>query len=172
MSNKTILENANKLTYLRKLYPDLSSDDLLKLLQVSGADKNAAIWLAQELDFITVDKATNEMMLATPPESWQLGESVDSLKETIVYCFQQLAKREADLDEKFLTDWLVGIPPQDSLTAVASLVDNRVLFEYDLTDENPKTGKSVYKFYTLFENSEMQWGKKNFRKPTKAEGEK
>ena len=50
----------------------------------------------------------------------------------------------------------------NALIAINHLLEDRVLFEYELTDDNPKLGKSVYKFYTLYENSEMQWGKKNF----------
>jgi hypothetical protein len=172
MENTTMIENANKLAYLKKLYPELETDELLKLMQVSGAEKNAAIWLGQELGFLSTDVSKNEIELGTPPEVWQFGKDVEILQQVIHYCFEQLAKRETDLDEHFLTDWLAGYPPQNSLVAVGQLVEDRVLFEYELTDDNPKTGKSVYKFYTLFENSEMQWGKKNFKKAPKAEGEK
>jgi hypothetical protein len=165
-----MIENANKLTYLRKLYPELSSEDLLKLLQVSDLDKNVAIWLAEELGFITVDDG--EITLNQAPETWALGKDIKSLQDTIVYCFKQLAKRETDLDEHFLVDWLIGYPSQNSLLAVQQLVDDRVLFEYNLTDESAKTGLSVYRFYTLYENSEMQWGKKNFAKAPKSEGKR
>ena len=172
MKKNPILENANKLAYLRKIYPELESSDIMKLLQVSGMDQNAAVWLAEELGFITVDKVTSEMAFSIEPDTWQFGTAVETLEESITYCFQQLAKREVDLDERFLTDWLIGVPPQDSLVATQHLVEKRVLFEYELTDETPKTGKSAYKFYTLYENSEMQWGKKNFKKEPKSEGEK
>jgi hypothetical protein len=172
MTENIMLENANKLAYLKKIYPELDTDDLLKLMQCSGVEINSAIWLAEELGFISVDPKTSQMTFKKAPETWQFGKDVKLLEDIIVYCFQQLAKRETDLDEKFLTDWLVGYPVQNSLIAVSNLVSDRVLAEYELTDDTFKTAKSVYKFYTLYENSEMMWGKKNFSKSPKAEGEK
>lgn len=172
MERKFMLENAHKLAYLRQKYPELDSEELLKLLQVSGFDKNAAIWMADELGFIKTDTTTGVMALGMPPETWDFGPKVKAMQETIVYCFKKLAERETDMDEHFVTNWLIGYPPQDSICAIGQLVDDRVLFEYTLTDHNKKTGTSEYLYYTLFENSEMQWGKKNFKKAPKAEGEK
>ena len=172
MKRNFIRENANKLGYLRVKYPDLNSEKLLDLLQVSGFDKNAAIWLADELKFIETDTKSGTMSVGKAPETWDFGPDVAALQETIVYCFQQLAKRQTDMEEHFVTNWLASYPPQDTICAMQQLVDNRVLFEYILTDDSKALGKSEYLYYTLYENSEMQWGKKNFKKAPKAEGEK
>lgn len=157
------LENANKITYLVKMYPTKPANELIELLQVPPIEVNAAIWLAQELGFLKEELEDDRMLIGTPPETYQFGEAEQALEANIIYCFKRIARDETDLDEKFLTDWLMGYPAQDALIAVNRLLEDRVLFEYELTDDNPKLGKSVYKFYTLFENSEMQWGKKNFK---------
>lgn len=179
-----ILENANKLTYLVKSYPDETAENIIKLVQLPQVDVNAAIWLAQELKFLKAKLVDERMVVGKIPETWQFGKAETQIEDTLTYCFRRLAKDETDLDEKFLTDWLAGYPTHDTLVAVKHLVEDRVIAEYKLfdpainesgepmIDKDKKPVLNEYLFYTLFENSEMQWGKKNFRKAPKSEGEK
>lgn len=173
MTENTMLHNANKITYLIEQFPKHSPEEILALLQMPPIDVNAAMWYAQELGWITdINKKTNKMKLLATPDMWDFGPLEKTLEDEIEFCFQRLGKDETDLDEKFLSDWTNGYPAHDVIIAMKRLLNDRVLFEYRLTDTDKDGNENVYKFFTLYENSEMQWGKKNFNKAPKSEGEK
>lgn len=163
MSNNIKLENANKLAFLVKEFPDKNVTDLLDIVQMPPVQSNAGFWLAQELGWVS-DVKDGKITFIKAPEKWEFGDVTEGLIDQIQYCFGRLAKDETDLEEKWLTDWLTGYPPQEILIAMHYLLDQRVLAEYEITDKANSVGPSTYKFYTLFENLEQQWGRKQFSK--------
>lgn len=173
MTENTMLTNANKVAYLFQQFPKHSVPEIMALLQMPPIDVNAAMWLAQELGWITeLNKKKDQIKFVKEPETWDFGLLESTLEDSIVYCFKRLGKDETDLDEHFLSDWTAGYPAHDVIIAMKRLLNGRVLFEYLLTDTDKDGTKNEYKFFTLFENSEMQWGKKSFRQAPKSEGEK
>jgi hypothetical protein len=173
MNDKNMLHNANKVAYLFQQFPKHSVPEIMALLQMPPIDVNAAMWLAQELGFITeLDKKKDQIKFVKAPETWDFGPLESGLEDALTYCFKRLGQDEKDLDEQFLSDWTNGYPAHDVIIAMKRLLNDRVLFEYHLTDTDKDGTDNVYKFFTSFENSEMQWGKKNFKKAPKADGEK
>lgn len=180
METTKILENAHKVTYLVKTYPKKTFKDVLdekgqvidngivSLLAMPAIDINSAIWCAQGYGWLgEPDPETDIMPLLGEPSEWKFGDSLDRLKETILYAFSELAKKETDLEEFHITQWLAGYPTQDMLIAMKHLLETKHLAEYELTD--PKDKKSTYKFYSLFENGEQMWGRKSFKVQPDAE---
>lgn len=163
MSDSNIkLSNANKLAFLIKVFPEKKVEEILDLLQMPPIQSNAGIWLAQELGWLS-EVQDAKISFVAAPDKWEFGDITENLIDQIEYCFKHLAHDETDLEEKWLTDWLTGYPPQEILIAMHYLLDERVLSEYEIVDHNKKLGDSTYKFYTLFENLEQRWGKKQFK---------
>lgn len=172
-----IRENANKVGFIVEQYPEHKLPDVLKLLQMPPIDINTAIWAAEKLGFIGKPNAeTGEIPRGEVPANWEFGSDVEDLKSTLVFSFTELGKREKDLTEEYLSTWLSGYPTQDKLVAMKSLLNDRVLAEYNIDDpqlddkgeptydEDGKPVINVYTFYTLFENGENLWGRKDFKK--------
>lgn len=169
MITRKMLENANKVSFIIQQYPEKTLTEVIALLQMPAIDINSCIWAAQELGFISeADLETGRVELLTPPETWDFGNDVKELQDMLVYSLTQLAKKEQDLEEVYMSNWTGGYPSQDLLVAVRHLMQEQRVADYQLTD--PKDLKSTYTFYTLFENREQLWGQKQFAvEPTGAE---
>lgn len=160
MITTKMLKNANKVAYLVEQYPEHKISQTIALLAMPSIEINTAIWAATELNFITApDKATEKVALATPPETWQFGHEVEDLRETLLYSFEQIAKKEIDLEEYQLSEWTSGYPSHDIIIAMKLLLNGNQLHEYVLED-----GENNYTFYTLYENRDKLWGRKAFKK--------
>lgn len=161
MITNKMLHNANKVAYIAQQYPEHKLGQIIALLGMPAIDINTAIWAATELGFIEEpNKATGEIVIGKLPDTWDFGQEVEDLKEALVYSFTELAKKETDLEETYLGNWTNGYPAHDVLIAMKQLLGDKVLAEYDLTD--PMDLKSTYTFYTLYENGEQMWGRKQF----------
>lgn len=155
-----MMHNAHKLTFLVEQYPGHKLADVILLLELPAIEINCAVWLAVQLELVTEPgEKTGIIELISPPEEYDFGDEVADLKDMILYSFQQLAKKETDLEENYLSQWTTGYPSHDVIIAMKLLIDERSLAEYELPD-----GKEIYKFYTLYENMEQLWGRKQFKK--------
>lgn len=176
MKTKKIMENACKVTFLIQQYPEKKLPEILSLLQLPALDINAAIWAAQDMGWINEpDDKTGYVELIEAPLTWSFGDSIYNLKNSLLYCFEKLAKKEQDLEENYINQWTQGYPAHDVLVAVKSLLVDRRLFEYELLDQQrnekgklqfDKKGEPImdpYIFYTLWENAEQEWGRKQFK---------
>lgn len=162
MQNPKILENAHKIAFLVQQYPNKNLKEIIETAAMPALELNTAMWQAVDLGLISEpDKETGEIKLLQAPEKWELGENVENLKAMIVYGFQHMAKSEQDLDEENFGFWTLGYNPRDILIAMKQLLEEKVMATYELTD--PKDLKSTYTFYTLYENGEQLWGRKNFK---------
>lgn len=163
MITEKVLNNANKVAFLVKQYPEHTLTQIIGLLTMPSVEINTSIWAATELGFITeVDPETKMVKLGpVPPETWQFGHEVDDLMAMIEYAFVQLAKKEQDLEEVYVSNWTHGYDSHDVMIALAHMVNTKVLATYSLTD--PKDTKSTYTFYSLYEFGEQMWGSKQFK---------
>lgn len=182
-ATEQILNNAHKITYMVQEYPDKTQTQIIELFQMSPIDINTAIWYAIDCGFLSKPEnylnengeqvyetgpqgkkstvpAKKLTLLATPDE-WQFGKVVDDFKAAIVYAFNKLAETESDLEEQYLGHWTMGYSTHDYLVTIKQLLSDHVLGTYELTD--PEDLKSTYTYYSLFENVEQMWGKKNFK---------
>lgn len=178
MITSKMLEGANKIAFIKQNYPEHKLNDVISLLQMPAIDINTALWAAQELGFVSKpDAETGVFELKTPPEIYDLGKTVRDLQDAIVYSFTELAKKETDLEETYFSQWVQGYDTHDILVAMKELLNDRVMFEYDVNDpELDKKGKpvlnedthepiiNVYTFFTLYENGEQRWGEKQFKR--------
>lgn len=180
MVTQRMKENANKFAYLVKAYPEKNVNDIINLFRLAPVDVNSAIWLATELNWIKIDHRKETVELPDPkkknatisqevtipyaevtggPEVWDFGSDVKELEDTLQYAFEHINKDENDMEENYLSSWLQGYAPQDSLIAVKHLMEDGVLHEYQLED-----GENKYIFYTLKKNADKLWGQKQFKK--------
>ena len=157
------IEAAHKAAYITKINPDLDLAGILDKLKLPSIDLNCSLWLAQELDLIgESDKETGRVeFLHDPEDGWKFGTGVERIRRQLVYALEQLAKKESDLTVEEVDGWCQGYAQHDIDIALATLVEERVIGTYDLTD--PKDLKSTYTFYTLYENTEQMWGKTRFK---------
>lgn len=157
------IEAAHKAAYIIKSNPDLELAGILDKLKMPAIDINCSLWLAQELDLISEpNKETGKVEFLHDPESgWQFGTGIERIRRQLVYALEQLAKKENDLTIEEVDGWCQGYAPHDVEIALKTLLEERVLGTYDLTD--PKDLQSTYTFYTLFEHSEQMWGKTRFK---------
>lgn len=200
MVTQRVKENANKFAYLVKAYPEKNVNDIINLFRLSPIDTNCAIWLATELKWIKVEHRDEVVELPDPqkknavikqetkvpyaeivelPESWDFGNEVKELEDTLTYAFEHINNDENDMEENYLSSWVQGYASQDTIIAIKRLIENEVLHEYQLED-----GENKYIFYTLFKNKDKVWGQKQFKqnpltgeaneesKPDEAEAEK
>jgi len=98
-----------------------------------------------------------------------MGEEIERVMDAILETVERENARKQDISLGLLQSWCVGIRPSACELALRRLVLDEELYEYDLAD--PRDAKSVYTFYTLVENRDEQWGKKQF-KSTKKGGKK
>lgn len=155
-----IVENSHKVAYLIQQYPEHKLEQIIGLIQMPAVDINAAIWHAIDTGLISdPDPETGASTFLKEPKKWQFGETVDQLKETLVYAFQKLAKKESDLEENYLNSWLQGYTAHDELIVMKTLLNDHTFAEYMIED-----GDSQYTFYTLYENRDKLWGRAQFKK--------
>lgn len=166
-----VLHDMHKLLYLANEYPTKTIQGVGKLFHLSVLDLNAAIWRAQDYNYLTVNE-DSKFTVDRVPDKWEFGTEVETVMENVTYTLTRLAKEEADLLEIYLNNWAEGISPHDYLVAMKKLLSDRVIASYEIKDTVPvkgtvgkkgKTREEIYTFYTLFENLEHRWGTKQFK---------
>lgn len=152
--------NAHKIAFLLEQYPDHNIDKIMSLLQMPPIDINAGVWAAVELKLISEPdlKKGGAVQLLNKPKKWDFGPNITDLCTNIIYCFNKLALKEQDLEENYLTNWLGGYSSQDTLIAIKLLISEQKLAEYEIED-----GENAYTFFTLWDNREQLWGRKQFK---------
>lgn len=179
MTTTHIKNNAHKLAYLVKCYPDWSLEDVRKVLAWTLIDYNNAIWFLKAEGIIDIE--TRKISVPQPhpknpkksvmqevdmpygvfvkaPAKWEFGKDQDELQYSIEYMFEQVNATEGDLEEHYLNNYLNGYPPREHLIAVQYMLETEVLAEYQIED-----GENNYLFYTLKKNEGKNWGQKQFK---------
>lgn len=158
MDTKTT-QNAHKVAYLVSQYPEKTMNEIINMFQLAPVDMNAAIWAAIDLKLISQpDEKTHIATLAKKPKTWEFGPDVEHLIDTVYYCFEKANAEEKDLEENYMNNWLMGYAPQDHFIAIRRLLENKQLAQYELED-----GENAYDFFTLYENRDKLWGRKQFK---------
>lgn len=174
------LHDVHKIVFLVSEYPKKTLSEVVKMLQqeyMPAIDINAAFWRAEDAGHLIVDKKNDSAKVGTPPEKWEFGERVNALRDQIVYYLTFLARTEGDIEENYLNNLVLGYLPTDYLVAIKSLLNDRILGSYTITDtvelpvskkqkargKKPETHKETYVFYSLLENMEKRWGEKQFK---------
>lgn len=159
MKANKMLNNANKVAYLVQQYPEHKLEQIVALLGMPAIDINTAVWYAVEVGFITEpNKETGKIELAKPPKTWDFGPDYDSLEDMMLYAFQKTAKQETDLEEHYVSNWTLGHTSHDVIIAMLRLLEDKKIAKYVIED-----GENPYTFYTLYENREKLWGRKQFK---------
>ena len=160
----TIEENAMKLARVASFYPEHKLEEILGLIQMPPADINAALWRAEDLGYMEIDKKAQQFkLLHVPDMEW--GELTSALRDRIMYCLKKLNESETDMEEMVLTQWFAGYPSHDILLVLKSLIQDEVVATYNILDSTKEGGKNEYVYYTLAKNRSQEWGRKQFKKP-------
>lgn len=183
--NKRMIENAMKVAFIAKTYPEKNIVEVSQLFQTSPIEFNAAAWAAQDLGYFTV-APDNSIKLGDIPEDWdEFGELVGHLLVELPYAIKKLNQEEADIEEEYLGQWTAGFPAQDVIIATKLLVAQGKIASYEVKNEThikpnreqrragaeEKTIVDTYVFYTLPENLEKRWGEKQFIDPEQLQKE-
>ncbi len=179
MNNKLTgkaLNNVHKVVFLANEYSTKPMKEISSLVILPPADVNVAIWRAIDMGFLTVDN-DDKVTIHEVPEVWELGEDVEYLKQTIVYLFKHLARDEMDLEENLFGHWTAGYATHDVMIAMKLLLADKVMSTYEITNaeivkkgtktREEVTRDSTYTFYTLWENNEQMFGRKQFKDQSK-----
>lgn len=174
-----IINDAHKLVYLAKAYPEKNITDVQALFYMPTVNMNAAIWYAFDEGYLKVVKREVTIEVESPkknkkptlqnveqdffevtgkPDEWKFGEAEQALEDVIEYAFEHVNAEEKDLEEYYLAAQLNGYAPQDILIAIKHLLDRGILHEYQIEDHG-----NNYIFYTLKRNADKVWGAKQFK---------
>lgn len=179
MVTKRMTENANKVAYLVKTYPDKKLEEIISLLQMPSININTALWAAQELGFIAAaDEETHLIELLKIPkvQDWDFGDIVRELEAMLIFAFEQSAKNQVNFEENELDEWVMGYAPMDFLIAMKHLMEAGKIVSYDIDDPQlDKKGRpmldkdkapviNTYTFYSLPGDAANKWGQKRFKK--------
>lgn len=165
-------QDAHKVAYLIQQFPKHTMAEIIALLVMPAIDINTAIWAAQDMNLIgEPDEKTGKAELLEPPKSWDFGTDEKHLENVLLYCFGQLAKKETDLEETYLSNWTNGYTAHDVLIALRRLLESRQLAEYQIDDTDKQGVVNAYTFFTLYDNREQLWGTKQFKEPPVSEAQ-
>lgn len=98
---------------------------------------------------------------AVPDANADYGKDLERVKGIIHEVITNLNSDEEDITDDNLFIWL-GVPFVIAKVALQLLINEGKLVKYRIVD--PKDPKSVYHFYTLFENKGKYYGKKQFKR--------
>lgn len=165
------LHDVHKVVFLANEYPGKTAKELAKLFDLSALDINNAMWRAEDLGYLVVDRETNKYTVDTVPDTYEFGDDVKFLREQVIYAFQHLATTEADMEENYLANWTLGYSASDLSIVVKGLLADKILSTYEVGNTvEVKPGKpakgqrtDTYLFYTLTENLAHEWGRKQFK---------
>jgi len=165
------LHDVHKVVFLANEYPGKTAKELAKLFDLSALDINAAMWRAEDLGYLVVDRETGKYTVDTVPEKYEFGDDVQFLRDQITYTFEHLATTEVDIEENYLANMTMGYSASDVSIVVKGLLADGVLTTYEVgntVDVNPKKPAKgqrtdTYLFYTLKGNEQHQWGRKQFK---------
>lgn len=162
----SMTENAHKIAFLVEQYPKHKMSQIIDLLQMPLLDVNAGIWTAIELGLFVLDKDNVKLLEKSPEGKW-FGKDVEELEEKILYCLTQANKGQSDLEEHTFGSWVSGYPAHNVLIAMRRLINQHLVAEYVIDD-----GENKYTFFTLYENRDEKWGRKQFKTDPLAKKEK
>lgn len=167
--DEKVMQDVHKITYLAQEYPDKKLTDLAAMFEIAPLDFNAAMWIAQDLGYIHFYKKSKngKLKVKEAPEKWVFGENVERLKAAIPFVLGKIAEDESDMESEVFNAWCQSYFTQDRFIAMKQLMNEGVISEYTVEDidhdEDGKEYKNEYVFYTLTENLDKQWGKKQFK---------
>ncbi len=178
--NKRMIENAQKIAFIAKTYPEKNIVEISQLFQTSPIEFNAGAWAAQDLGYFTV-APDNSVKLGDLPEEWNFGELTEHLLVELPYAIAKLNAEQADIEEEYLGNWTAGFPAQDVIIVTKLLIEQGKLASYEVKNETvispnreqrrkgakPEIVVDTYTFYTLPENVDKRWGEKQFEDPEK-----
>ena len=162
MINEKMMQNANKVTFLIQQYPEHNLTQIIGLLGMPSIEINTAIWVATEQGMITEPTPEGKVLLGkNVPSSWEFGPEVKSLMDMLKYAFKELAKKEQDLEENYVSNWTLGYNTHDVMIALLHLVNIKAVATYQLTDPNDL--ESTYTFYSSYPTGKHMWGRSQFK---------
>lgn len=175
--NSKVKNNAHVITYLVRAYPEkpmrdvrdnkgqVTDQGIFSLLTMPAIEINTALWYAQDQKWLLPPTDENgRIELTGEPSEWDFGPDELELEGMLLYAFHQLNAKERDLEEFFVSQWTMGYPAHDVLIAVKRLLETQKLHEYEIED-----GENKYIFYTLYENRDKLFGRREFKQDPLAE---
>ncbi len=164
---------ANILAFYSYYYPKETVDDIALDFKLPAANIINGLYYGEREGFFTAKKNGAQfkeiIVSAVPDDNADFGKDLERVKSNIFEIITNINSDEADITDDNLFIWL-GVPFIVAKVALQLLVNEGKLVKYFLRD--PKDVKSVYHFYTLTENQDKFWGKKQFKTTLKGKYKK
>lgn len=159
-----------KFVLLVRKYPNRTLNELLDKVDLPSVDLDFLVFNMVNSGIIEEPTQENPVVLKPPYNGENIqsyvckelmkDENVLILSIKIGMVMEFIAKTaEADIVENTMKMWLRGYPSLDQLAALTLLVETNKMAEYEIED-----GENKYLFYTLYENKDKLWGRKQFKK--------
>lgn len=159
---------ANILAYYSYYNPKDDVDQIALDFKLPAALIVNGLYYGDKHHLFTVKKKGpqfKEIVTETPPaDETDFGRDLDRIKGIIFEVISNLNTDEEDITDDNLFIWL-GVPLIVAKVALQILVNGGLLAKYRITD--PNDPKSIYHFYTLIENKDKFYGKKQFKRISK-----
>ena len=163
---------ANILAFYSYYHPKETIDDIAVDFKVPAAIIVNGLYCGERIGLFTTKKKGPQfkeiVVNAVPDDNADFGKDMDRVKGNIYETITNLNSDSEDITDDNLFIWL-GVPLIVAKTALQLLVNEDSLVRYRITD--PKD-KSKYYFYTLPENKEKFFGKKQFKRASKKKAKK
>lgn len=170
------LHDVHKFVYMANEYADKTIDEIAGLfVDMAPIDVSVAVWRAQDLGMVELSDGSRQakVIIHDLPKKWEFGPEAERLISQIKYTFKRTARDEKDIEEHYLMNMMQGYKPVDVMISMKFLMNQKFLGSYtveDITVLKPATkkkpariDKAVYTFYSIYDNLEQEWGRKQFK---------
>lgn len=163
-------QTANILAFYSYYHPKESVDAIALDFKIPAAIIVNALYYGERAGIFKAKKEGPQykeiVVPVVPDNNSDFGADFERVKSNILETITNLNSDEEDITDDNLFIWL-GVPLVVSRSALQLLINEGKLAKYWIID--PKDPKSKYHFYTLTENKDKMFGKKQFKRNTKNE---
>jgi len=161
-------QTANILAFYSYYNPKENVDAIAMDFKIPAALIINALYYGERVGIFTAKKEGPQykeiVVPVVPDDTSDFGPDFDRVKSNILEVITNLNSDEEDITDDNLFIWL-GVPLVVSKSALQLLLNEGKLTKYWIVD--PKDPKSKYNFYTLTENKDKFFGKKQFKQQPK-----
>ena len=157
-------QTANILAFYSYYHPTETIDDIAVDFKIPAAIIVNGLYYGERVGLFTAKKKGPQfkeiIVQVVPDDNSDFGKDMDRVKGNIYETITNLNSDNEDITDDNLFIWL-GVPLVVAKTALQLLVNQKQLVKYRIID--PKD-KSKYYFYTLPENKDQLFGRKQFKR--------
>jgi len=161
-------QTANILAFYSYYHPGETVDEIAIDFKLPAAMIINGLYYGERNGIFTAKKKGTQfkeiLVSAVPDNNADFGKDLERVKSNIHEIITNLNSDKSDITDDNLFIWL-GVPFIVAKVALRLLVNEGKIVRYWIRD--PKDAKSKYNFYTLTENKDELFGRKQFKRQPK-----